>query len=190
MLAILIGTSSMPAIAADGVGVLVMPMEHERTGADSFTSKDYRAQYPNIEIDNETEDEWDDLRIGSHSWFCGELQKIAKAAGETIHIRFLSWGHAYEDLAVTYAKTYDVCQVPSSWTAALIDLSVLSEYQDFDTDIFPDKLVETCRVDGSEMYHAVPWHVDFRLLFYSTRLTQDPDQLVDFDSFRECLKDR
>ncbi len=189
MIALAVG---LPVSASGQVTVIVMPMEHPKKDVSRFTVDDYKKDHPNLEIENTSPGEWEKLRIGHHRWLCGELQGLASKADQVVHLRFLSWEqHPFEDLTVTYKGRYDVCQVPSTWTAALIQKGILAECGDlFDPNNYPKQLLKTCHIHGQKSYYAVPWHIDFRVIYFSDRLTQDPDELIDFDGFKRCLADR
>lgn len=185
----------MPRAALGQVTVLVMPMEHPKDGVDPFGPADYAEMYPKLRILN-ADGEWQHLRIGCHRWLCKELNDVAANLDTTapkterkelVHLRFLSWNHAFDNLTVTYKGKYDVCQVPSTWTAALIDKGILAPYDDFTTGDYPPRLLKTCCLHGGKRYHAVPWHIDFRVIYYADRLTTNPDDLLEYRSFEQCL---
>lgn len=175
-----------PWAVADELTIVVMPMEHPRPECEPFDHHSFASRFPNLAIDNPVA-EWQELRIGHHCWLCGELDKLADEAGEKIHLRFVGWEHALEDLTATYAGRYDVCQVPSTWTAYLIDKGLLASLEAFETNAYAVGALESCLGPDEHTYYAVPWHLDFRILYFRYTLTNDSQELVEFPKFRECL---
>ncbi len=177
-----------PPATADDLRIFLMPMEHAKPGKPALTKSALKADYPNLVIEND-EVQWDSLRIRHHHWLYGQLQQIAADEGEKIHIRFLSWQHALKDLTGQYKGKYAVCQVPSTWAALLIKEGILAKAPEFDPNEYLEQLLPTCRGEEDD-YYAIPWHVDFRVLYYRKVLTKDPTRFVRFSDFKKCLAER
>ena len=165
--------------------VVLMPMENEATAVERPFAPP-GDKYPHLRFDNPAS-EWQELCVGYHGWLCSELEQFGARTGETIHVRFLAWKNALDDLTVTYKGKYDVLQVPSTWTARLIRDGILDKSVDFDPGNYPPALLETCRMVGQKEYYAVPWHMDLRVLYYRPELTRNPEDLATFASLCECL---
>jgi hypothetical protein len=169
--------------------IMITPMESMwTTNKEPFTQDD-NPFHPYIVFDNITE-EWKNQGIGYHHWLCGELYKFAQEKGITIILRFISWPQAHNEID-SLAKDFDLIEVPSTWTAYLIKEGFLAKWDD---DIYlqsyPNKLVDTCRIQGKKDYYAVPWKIDLRVLFYSSELTSDPNNVKTFQGFARCLESR
>jgi len=196
----LLALCPLVSVAADGdnyLTILVMPLEHPRPGVEELNYENYRLKYPHVLIDEDNKKEWGELRIGWHNWLFGQLEEFIgrqKAVGtkiDRIKVRFLAWHRALTDIETkAYNEECDVIQVPSTWAAHLIEEEVLAEWNDPDLSSYPRELLETCRINREGPYYAVPWHRDFRVLYYREELTSDPNELTTYARFRECLQRR
>jgi len=165
-----------------------MPIESaDTTKVEPFNKSEN--PYDRLRFDN-TETEWKQLQIGYQNWLCSELQKFAQDEELEITVRFISWDQAHHEID-SLGKAFDLIQIPSTWTAYLIDQGLLAKWEgDVNLQKFAPKLLNTCRIEGHKDIHAIPWQLDVRVLFYRQELTDDPNRLLTFDDFLKCLEDR
>ena len=159
------------------------------TAAEPFAKNEANKLYPHLTFENDGD--WRNLGIGYHRWLCGELNKFADENEDlTIHVWFISWDRALHEIKSHWSKC-DVIQVPSTWTAHLVEEKILSKVLDEPNQAdYPEKLLKTCYPEGSTEMYAIPWQIDVRVLFYRSELTDDPTKLDTFKEFRQCLDDR
>jgi multiple sugar transport system substrate-binding protein len=93
--------------------------------------------------------------------------------GLHVAVQALPWTAAHEKLLTAYAghALPDVAQLGNTWVAEMAAIGALAplpvEHGDLLSDNFPGVL-ETNRI--ADVYYALPWYVDTRLLFYRTDL--------------------
>ena len=174
-----------PAWASEDLTVLVMPIERRETsGRPTFTPDSH--PFKNLVFENPDAD-WKALKIGDHHWLCGELDAFARSIDAKVHVRFAHWNEALHSI-VALRDRYDVVQVPSTWTAYLIEKKVLAKWDGLDTSQYHPQVLRSCSIEGKKDVYAVPWQIDLRVLFYRDELTDDPGKLVTYDGFVECLR--
>jgi len=166
---------------------MLIPIESSETTAQKPFSKNSHP-FTNLRFDKETE--FASLEIGYQYWLCEQLQTFAKEQDIEITVRFISWDQAHNEIDSIW-KEFDLIQVPSTWTAHLIDKGILAKWDgDVNLQYYPAKLLDTCRIEGKKDIYAVPWHIDLRVLFCRKELTDDPNKIHLFDDFRKCLIER
>jgi ABC-type glycerol-3-phosphate transport system substrate-binding protein len=181
-------------IFARPLSVLLMPIpDSKRQDVNRFSKDNVYPKGPRFDklrFDNESDDDWESLKIGYHGWLCNQLQDFAKDEDIEILIRFISWDQAHNEID-SLGKEFDIIQVPSTWTAHLINEGILAKWGgDVNLRDYPDASLSTCRIKGKKDIYAVPWHLDLRLLFFRSELTDDPNELSTFKGFRDCLVKR
>lgn len=182
---VLILCACAPAWASEELTVLVMPIERvETSGKPAFTQD--AQQFPHLVFENTAAD-WRSLKIGDHHWLCGELDAFARSIDAKVHVRFVHWNEALHSI-VALRNRYDVVQVPSTWTAHLIEKKVLAKWDGLDASQYHPQVLRSCSIEGEKDVYAVPWHIDLRVLFYRGDFTSDPSKLVTYDGFVECLR--
>lgn len=189
MFIVFLFSCGQPAFTAEGLTILLMPGGYE--GAiqfQPFTKSDCNSLFPHLIFEN-PEHDWDQLKVGHLHWLCGELEKFARNLNAPLHVRFVGW-----DEAMTYIDSlredYDVAQIPSTWTAHFIDKGVLAKCRDVNESEYPPGLLQSCSIGGKKKIYAVPWQSDTRVLYYRKAMTDDPNKLLNFASFKECLRHR
>jgi len=185
----LILAAHQPAFAVRSFSILVMPIESEETTDRRPFSKDNHP-FDRLEFDN-TEKDFENIGIGYHYWLCGRLQAFAQEEGiKNITVRFISWEDAHNKID-SEAKEFDLIQVPSTWTAHLIEKGILAKLDgDINLEAYHPELLDTCRIKGKKGIYAVPWQLDLRVLYYTKELTDDPNKIRSFTDFVHCLESR
>lgn len=176
-------------VAEEGLSILLMPVEGlETTENTPFTQTNHPFGY--LKFLNQSQDDWEKLKIGYHYWLCAELEKFAQAElkGGSLYVRFAAWENALN--APDALKNYDVIQVPSTWTAYFISEGALSKCKDPNMSVFLPELVKTCSIEGSNDIYAIPWQSDTRVLYYRKELTNNLDILKNYKDFVKCLENR
>ena len=179
----------------EALSVLIMPIPNadresiEQFDQNNVSAEDFRFNKLSF---NESPADWNnaEIDIGYHDWFCSQLQAFAEIEGINVHVRFILWPQALNDIDAL-GKKFDIIQIPSTWTAHLINAGILAKWDgDVDLSNYTDASLNTCRVNGKNDIYAVPWHIDLRVLFYRRELTSDENKLLTFDKFRKCLEER
>ena len=189
MLVLLLFSCGAPAFAAEGLTILLMPGGYE--GAiqfKPFTISDSKNLFPHLRFEN-PELDWDRLKIGHLYWLCGEFEKFARSVNAPLHVRFVGWNEALTQIDAL-KDDYDVVQIPSTWTAHFIAEGVLAKRHEVNEADYLPGLLQTCTIEGKKEIYAVPWQSDTRILYYHKELTDDPNKLLTFADFRECLRYR
>jgi len=96
--------------------MLLMPGGYE--GAiqfKSFTISDSKSLFAHLRFENPGLD-WDVLKIGHEYWLCGELEKYALSLNAPLHVRFVGWNEALNQIDAL-RDSYDVVQIPTTWAA-------------------------------------------------------------------------
>jgi maltose-binding protein MalE len=187
---ITVSVAALLAVASAGrtepLTVLLMPLQPPVSNQTPFTAESH--PFPHLAFRN-TSAEFQRLNVGHQKWACKLLNDFGQRYSEKINVQFLSWETALVDIQAGW-KSADVFQVPSTWTALLISQDMLAPVESLARERCIEGLVSSCRLDGRNEVYAVPWIVDFRVLFFRTDLARNPDELATFDGLVKCLERR
>lgn len=166
--------------------VLLMPLEPPAPDRVPFTIESH--PFSNLMFRN-TPSEFQKLNVGYQRWICEILNGFGQRYSETVNVQFLSWETALVDIQAIWKST-DVFQVPSSWTASFISRNMLARVEQFNKEDYINGLLSTCSLESQDEVYAVPWIVDFRVLYFRPELAQSQDEFSTYEAFVKCLGQR